>query len=226
MFEYPSSSSALQFLTAEYLGIVPCDHCRMCGQLIAEEYFRVGSQMACRNCAMKSGFEEPNRRQANFGRALLYGFGAALAGMAACAAVAALTGWMIAVLAVATGYAIGQCIKKGANNVEDGRYGWTAALLTYLAIVIGTIPAGAAREILQSNPGLGWGERIVAGGTLTLISPFLQFERKDNGAFVLLIIGASMLLAAKQISSKPQLILGPFPKDPPKPASGSGHDEH
>jgi hypothetical protein len=53
----------------------------------------------------------------------------------------------------------------------------------------------------------------------------LQFERKDSGAFALLIIGASMLLAAKQISSKPQLILGPFPKDPPKPASGGGHDE-
>ena len=76
-----------------------------------------------------------------FGRALLFGGLAAIAGAAVWMTVTLLTGYEIGFIAILVGLIVGAGVKKGAR----GRGGWLyqslAVLLTYLAIVSTYVPA-------------------------------------------------------------------------------------
>ena len=173
--------------------------------------------MACRGCAEKAGFQEQVHRPENFGRAFLHSAAATLMGMLACAILAALTRWTIPVLAVAIGYAVGLSMKREAPPETGARYPLLAALLTYLAVAIGTLPAVITRGLVPSIADLSGGERLAAWALMALVSPFVQFAQTDNGVFVLVLLAAGMLFAAKQASStKPQWIMGPFPQSSPR----------
>src|SRR6478736_1032335 len=109
-----SIESVPQFLTEEYAGFIPPDYCRICSALITGKYFRVGVQMACPNCAVAAGFSDREEPKNGVRDALIYGGGATAAGLAASAAISALTGWTIPILALGIGYVVGQSVKKGA----------------------------------------------------------------------------------------------------------------
>jgi hypothetical protein len=135
--------------------------------------------------------------------------------------VGVITGWTIPVLAIGTGYVVGQAIRKGAPGLADAQSALSAALLTYLAMAFAIASTAAMRALMQSTSGLNWAERLGTWFTLALISPLAQLIQADNGGFAFLIVVAGMLIAAKQTFTEPQLIFGPYIEDRPKEPSKS-----
>jgi hypothetical protein len=69
-----------------------------------------------------------------FGRAILFGSGAALAGAAIYYAILAATGYSIGIIAILVGYMVGRAVNVGSNGKGGRKYQFLAALLTYFAM--------------------------------------------------------------------------------------------
>jgi hypothetical protein len=69
-----------------------------------------------------------------FGRAILFGSGAALAGAAIYYAILAATGYSIGLIAILVGYIVGRAVNVGSNGKGGRKYQLLAALLTYFAM--------------------------------------------------------------------------------------------
>ncbi|HKN16384.1 MAG TPA: hypothetical protein VJX47_05560 [Candidatus Sulfotelmatobacter sp.] len=133
-------SSPIQFGTAEYLGSPGADHCQFCQQPITGTYYRVHGAMACRGCAEKAQSELPQYSHADYLRGLLYGVGAAIAGLILYAAFEIATSLIIGYVSLAVGWMVGKAMMKGSNGQGGRRYQITAALLTYAAVSMAAIP--------------------------------------------------------------------------------------
>jgi hypothetical protein len=129
-----------QFGTAEYLGSPGADRCHFCQQPIAGSYYRLNGAMACRGCAEKAQSELPRESHADYMRALLFGIGAAIAGLILYAAFEIMTGIIIGYISLAVGWMVGKAMMKGSNGHGGRRYQITAALLTYAAVSMAAIP--------------------------------------------------------------------------------------
>jgi hypothetical protein len=210
VFEAYPSTTVPQFLTAEYLGFVPPDHCHICGALIADAYFRVQQRMACRSCAAKAGFVEKGQASSTSRHALAYLAAAVFLGLAASVFLAVVSGWPIPVLSFGIGYLVGQAVKKSASTVGEARLAMLAAVLTYLAVAPGCAFAGQTGQMMKSLADINWAERIGAWSVLALVSPIVEFVQTDNGLFTLLTVLVGMIIAAKQVSVEPPAVLGPF----------------
>jgi hypothetical protein len=134
------ASTAPQFATAEYAHVPGTERCRICGNLISGEYYRVNTQMACAKCAGEAQAGQPSDSHAAFLRALMLGAGAAVLGLILYATFTIVTGWSIGYLALAVGWLVAKGIMKGSNGVGGTRYQITAVLLTYMAISMASIP--------------------------------------------------------------------------------------
>lgn len=131
---------SIQFGTAEYLGSPGADQCQFCQQPIPGTYYRVHGAMACRSCAEKAQTELPRYSHADYVRGLLYGVGAAVAGLILYAAFEIATGLIIGYVSLAVGWMVGKAMMKGSNGQGGRRYQITAALLTYAAVSMAAIP--------------------------------------------------------------------------------------
>jgi hypothetical protein len=131
-----------QFGTAEYLGSPGRDQCRFCRQPIVGSYYRINGAMACRGCAEKAQSVLPPDGDSHtaYVRGILYGVGAAVAGMILYATFEIETGIIIGYLALAVGWMVGKAMMKGSNGRGGRRYQITAALLTYAAVSLAAIP--------------------------------------------------------------------------------------
>src|SRR5271167_3657873 len=129
-----------QFGTAEYVGSPGGDHCQFCHQPIAGRYYRINDAMACPNCAQTTRGEMARDSHAAFTRSLLYGVGAAIAGMILYATFEIVTGIIIGYVSLAVGWMVGKAIMKGSNGVGGRRYQITAVLLTYSAVSMAAVP--------------------------------------------------------------------------------------
>jgi len=133
-------NSTPQFGTAEYLGPPGSDRCHFCQQPIAGNYYRVNGAMACRGCAEKALSELPVDSHSAYMRGLLFGIGAAIAGLILYATFEIMTGIIIGYLSLAVGWMVGKAMMKGSNGHGGRRYQVTAALLTYAAVSMAAIP--------------------------------------------------------------------------------------
>jgi hypothetical protein len=91
--------------------------------------------MICGKC--RAGFEGTlvGGSGANrFGRALLFGTGAAIVGAAIYYAILAATGYSIGLLAVLVGYMVGRAVNVGSHRKGGRKYQLLAAFLTYFAM--------------------------------------------------------------------------------------------
>jgi hypothetical protein len=129
-----------QFGTAEYVGSPGDDHCQFCHQPITGTYYRVNDAMACLGCAEKARGELARDTHAAYMRGLLYGIGAAIAGMILYATFAITTGIIIGYVSLAVGWMVGNAIMKGSGGVGGRRYQITAVLLTYCAVSTAAVP--------------------------------------------------------------------------------------
>jgi len=148
----PVMTDAPQFHTAEYLGAPSDNQCRFCKQPIVGSYYRVGTTMACGSCAEMARRQMPTDTHSAFGRALLFGIGAAVVGMIAYAAlVVLLQGWTIGYFALAVGYIVGKAMMAGSKGLGGRKYQIAAVLLTYAAISSAAIPIGISQMAKQRH---------------------------------------------------------------------------
>ena len=152
----PATTPALgsdvpQFSTAEYAHIPGTERCRICGNAIAGEYFRVNSQMACGKCAGEARQGQPTDSHAAFARGLLLGAGAAVLGLILYATVVIVTGWSIGYLALAVGWLVAKGMMKGSNGMGGRRYQIAAVLLTYAAISLSAVPVWIGMTIKHQD---------------------------------------------------------------------------
>jgi hypothetical protein len=198
-----------QFATAEYAHIPGTERCRICGNLIAGEYFRVNSQMACGKCAAEAREGQPTDSHAAFARALLLGIVAALAGLILFATVIIVTGWSIGYLALAVGWLVAKGMMKGSNGMGGRRYQIAALVLTYLAISMSSVPILISYAI-KNSPAINWG---AAAGQLALwgiASPFLELRDPVHGMIGLVILFVGLSIAFRMTAAKPLDVDGPY----------------
>jgi len=133
-------SSTPQFGTAEYVGPPESDRCQYCQQPIAGNYYRVNGAIACSSCAETSRTELAKDSHATYTRALLYGVGAAVAGMVLYATFEIVTGIIIGYVSLAVGWMVAKAMMQGSKGVRGPRYQVAAALLTYAAVSLAAVP--------------------------------------------------------------------------------------
>jgi predicted lipid-binding transport protein (Tim44 family) len=141
------SSNAPQFGTAQYANEGGPETCKSCNQPIGAEYYRVSGALACPTCAQLAATKMPNDNHAAFVRGITYGVGGAILGLILYAAVGILTGLVIGYVALAVGYVVAKGIKMGSRGIGGQRYQIAAALLTYAAVSMASIPMGIAQYV-------------------------------------------------------------------------------
>jgi len=137
----PSNTSIPQFGTAEYVGTPSADVCQFCKQPISQQYYRVRGQMACGTCAEIARQQTPTDSHSAYVRALVFGIGGAILGMAGYALlIIILQGWTIGYMSLGVGWVVGKAMLFGSKGFGGRKYQITAAVLTYLAVSMAAVP--------------------------------------------------------------------------------------
>jgi uncharacterized membrane protein len=114
--------------------VVEC--CKLCGTPVTGTYYRVDIDLACDSCGRKIR----GTHNSLFARAIGFGIAAAIGGFAIYAAVAMLTGWNLTVLSLLVGLMVGKAMMAGSRGRGERRYQIAAAVLTYAAVALATVP--------------------------------------------------------------------------------------
>jgi hypothetical protein len=133
-----------QFSTANYSQTDSVERCASCKSPVGATYYRVNGALACESCAKKVGGTSPKDSHTAFMRALLFGFGGAIAGLAIYSFVGIVTGLELGIVAIAVGWIVAKAMKAGSGGVGGRRYQIAAVLFTYFAVSMSAIPMGIA----------------------------------------------------------------------------------
>ncbi len=231
-----------QFNTAEYPGQPGTDSCYFCWQPIATRYYRVNNRMACPACTEKAAHAVPQDSHAAFMRALLFGAGAAIAGLALYATVEIATGWIIGYVSLAVGWMVGKAMMAGSKGIGGRRYQIAAVLLTYTAVSMAAIPVIISHVVEQrkathqvqteepsssdsdssqpdqprSGPQINFFAAIGQLALIGLASPFLELQDPLHGLLGLFILSIGIRIAWQLTKgTRATGILGPFSASPP-----------
>jgi uncharacterized protein (DUF983 family) len=147
-----ASPSTPQFGKAEYSASSDTSRCALCQQTLGSAYYRVKQAIACEACALKAKMETPADSHSAFLRAVIFGVGAAILGMAGYAFFTIVTGIYIGYISLAVGWFIGKAMKTGSGGFGGRRYQITAVLLTYAAVSIAAIPISIAEYAKNPPP--------------------------------------------------------------------------
>src|SRR5271166_2362649 len=229
-----------QFGTAEYVGAPGGDHCQFCHQPISGNYYRVNGAMSCPGCAENMRGVLAKDSHAAYVRALLFGIGAAIAGMILYATFEIATGVIIGYVSLAVGWMVGKAMMKGSNGVGGKRYQITAVLLTYAAVSTAAVPVvihytrghrrqtQAQQQKLQDKqrqlesefgqkpklpqpPKMGLGAALGRLALLGLASPFIEVLGNPVGGLIgLVILFVGIRIAARITAGRPAEVFGPF----------------
>lgn len=237
-----SDSNTPQFSTAEYAGQPAGDRCGFCQQSITSRYYRVNNAMVCPACTEKAALEAPQDNHAAFMRALLFGAGAAIAGLVLYAAVEIATGWIIGYVSLAVGWMVGKAMMAGSKGIGGRRYQIAAILLTYGAVSMAVIPViisqgigrrGASQRTetrpassdqgdsaqpnqSQAKPRVNLLGAVGQLAFLGLASPFLELQDPFHGLLGLFILSIGIRIAWQiTAGTRTSGILGPFSYSPP-----------
>lgn len=232
--------STPQFSTAEYQGKPSTDVCKLCGQPVGATYYRVGGNMACVPCAEKAQREGPKDSHTAFVRALLFGTGGALLGLALYATFAIATGLIVGYVSLAVGFIVAKAMMLGSKGIGGRRYQIVAVILTYAAVSLAAIPISIAYIVKNRGanpqiqtvkqtpsessssadqpqqqptaPRMNFGEAILRLVLLGLASPFLELQTGGIGSIIgLIILFVGIRIAWKIAEGKPaSLVDGPF----------------
>lgn len=196
----------LQFERAEFTQGGEGPLCAGCNRP-AHEYFQFQGHIYCAPCRQRIEHSlDRLERSANFGRAALYGAGAAIAGAALYYAVLAVTGYEIGLVAVVVGLIVGKAVRKGSDSLGGWRYQALAMSLTYLSIVSSYVPG-----ILRSHREID----IVSALALAIVSPLLAGFHNILG---IVVIAIGLWEAWRFNRRVPMQFTGPFFANLPAPA--------
>ncbi|HEY6476258.1 MAG TPA: hypothetical protein VI456_06715, partial [Polyangia bacterium] len=122
---------------------------RICKRPIADEYFEIARAVICAPCANTLGGSKGGRGA--FGRALLFGVGAALLGTIVWYAIVKITDHEFGLLAIGVGLFVGVAVKRGGRGRGGWRYQALAMILTYVSITGAYVPLVLKAAV--ENPG-------------------------------------------------------------------------
>ena len=117
------AGDGLQFQTAETVD--DRKRCTFCKAVLDGTYYQIQGLNACAPCAeARQAYQDLPDSREKFLKALLYGAGAAFAGLVVWATVQVVTGFNIGLLAIAVGWFVGTAIKKATegHTVENIKF--------------------------------------------------------------------------------------------------------
>jgi hypothetical protein len=201
-----ATSSDLQFDRAEFAqpksGAVTCSVCK---QAVHDAYYHINSLVACTACKERIETSGAGRvTMIGFGKSLLFGVGAAIAGAAIWYAVSELTHAQWGLIGIVIGYLVGIAVRKGSRGWGGWPYQTLAMVLTYLAIAASYVPVvvdvmrAHGREISPYAPKVF---------ILACALPFLAGPENFLGW---IIIGIALYQAWKINRRVPLEITGPY----------------
>jgi len=228
-----------QFTTAEYAGSPGGDRCAACNQPITARYYRVNGRIACEGCTEQLKQRLPQDSHAAYVRALIFGIGAAIVGLAFYAGFTIITHFYIGYVSLAVGWLIGKAMLMGSKGAGGRRYQIAAVLLTYAAVSMAAIPIALAdRSESTTKPATQSTQQPSADGqtsqseegsaepavsskkslgsillTLTylgLASPFLELQDPVYGLIGLVILFVGIRIAWRLTQGRSAAIDGPF----------------
>ena len=143
----PSPDGPLQFDRVETdrpQGATPPSEglaCKACGTPIRTEYFSWNGAPLCETCkAMLETARHAANTWSTFGRSLVFGIGATIAGAVLYYGVIAITKLEIGLVAIAIGYMVGYSVRRGSRGWGGRRYQVLALLLTYYSVGLAYFP--------------------------------------------------------------------------------------
>ena len=137
-----AAASDLQFDRAEFAqpksGAVTCSICK---QPVHDAYFHINGRVACAACKERIETSGAGRvTMIGFGKSVLFGAGAAIAGAVVWYAVSELTHAQWGLIGIVVGLMVGLAVRKGSRGWGGWQYQALAMVLTYFAIVGTYVP--------------------------------------------------------------------------------------
>jgi hypothetical protein len=230
--EEKDSNGVPQFATAEFSTQPGTAICKSCGKSMSGGSYRANGVPVCGNCAQRFKDQTPVDSHSAFVRALCFGVGGAILGMALYVGFALATGWIVGFVSLAVGYIVGKAIVFGSGGVGGRRYQVAAVLLTYIAVSMAAVPIAISQQMKQrsaqqqaqaSNPTTAVKPKMSpfkALGVLTVIglsSPFLDLANPAHGVIGLIILFVGIRIAWRLTTGNAVNITGPI--DDPAPAA-------
>ncbi len=202
----------LQFERAEFGTAPAATTCTGCHQPIAGDYYDVNGKPFCAACT--SAIRQAHGDSAGAGafpRALGAGVGAGVVGSALYYIVEKISGYQLAIIAIAVGFLVGRAVRWGTGGRGGRVYQILAVALTYVAIAFSWLPF-----VLESNEG-SFGLLDLIPLAIFMIS--LPIRIGMASPFSLVVIGIGLWEAWKFTAPVPIAISGPFTAAPPAPAA-------
>jgi hypothetical protein len=228
------SNGMPQFGTAEFAPTNAGAPCAACKQPLSGSYYTVNGMQACEKCLAQLKARFPDDTHSAFVRAVLFGIGGALVGLALYAIFAIATGLEVGIVALAVGFIVGKAMHFGSKGVGGRRYQIVAVILTYLAVSLAAVPitlyelswlrgalhqtaqakepaaaeAGVQTKVQQKGVGemIGW--LLIVG----LASPIRELqEQPQSGIIGLIILFVGIRFAWRFTAGTKLEVTGPHP---------------
>ncbi len=181
--------------------------CTLCGSLISREFFRVNGRLACPGCAATAQTGKPIASQESFTQGLVFGIGAAAAGLVLYAGFTIVTHLYLGYVALAVGWGVGKAIMKGSNGVGGRHYQIAAVVLTYAAISLAEIPILIASGAPASD--FHWESELGRLALWGIASPFLELAWGIQGIIGLVILFVGLRVAWRITAARRLSVDGP-----------------
>jgi hypothetical protein len=191
--------AAPQFGTAEYGKAATVLSCTVCGGPIVGKTFTIAGKPACMKCALPTGTSADSH--AAYVQALIFGVLAAAAGLACYATFTIVTHFYFGYVALGVGWMVAKAMMAGSKGVGGTRYQIAAALLTYAAISLASVPIHIARW-MQAGRDIDWGRQIGPLVVDGLLSPFLNLRFGLFGIIGLVILFVGIRIAVRLTKEK------------------------
>jgi hypothetical protein len=205
----------LQFEHATYEDARTGISCGLCGKNVGAEYWQWNGNVACADCRQRLfALEAKANAPSTFVRALVLGFGTALAGGIGYAAVVAVTNVRFALITIGIAYIVATVIRKATGNVSGLRYQIMAVALTYMAGTMGYAP-DLWKAVGSASEHGATATLVVTLGRVLLAAPFLEGSHSPIG---LLIVGLGLFEAWRRAKPIPMEVRGPYAV-PPTPST-------
>jgi uncharacterized protein (DUF983 family) len=210
-----------QFATAEYPPNTSDMKCAACRQPISGSYFQIRSASVCSACTEKLRAQIPKDSHAAFARALLFGIGGAIVGLALYVTFAVATGLIIGWVSVAVGYLIGKAMHVGSRGVGGRRYQVVAVLLTYFAVSMSAVPIAIEQSRLhhrgqtqetatQPEAPVNLARTVAILAWLGIASPILALQDPVPGLIGLVILFVGLRFAWQFTAARTLKVSGPY----------------
>jgi hypothetical protein len=200
------ATSAAPSAIAPPPGVTVCAACRA---PITDAYFEANGKVVCPRCrdAVLASRARGNAA-GRFGKAVIYGAGAAVAGAAVWYVVARFRGTQAALVTILMGWLVGRGVLRGSNNRGGVPYQLLAVLLTYLSVALAVVP-----DVIQeyrADPSIVPGPLVTVVIVLTVIVLVAPVKMSMGSVLSAIIIAIGLWQAWKVNRPRRLTFNGPY----------------